>query len=214
VNSVSFYSSRTDLSKAKAWEISGNKLTAARIKDSVDASMGLNLSDLEILPSYTFSPNLKIKFQRSGTEADSSTDIANHDSAVVKEKFSTTSPIASSSSTANNFAVGTSNTNHVEIVNAKPGELQSTTIEALINCENFPPASVILNAGSTTFPGPTSPTKHLPVTDTPKKVVFNLQENLINTPSPKNHITGTPKSILKDTSTSGLVDYLHEGPAQ
>jgi hypothetical protein len=203
VDSVSFYSSGADSLKSKAWERSGAKLVAARIKDSVDMSMSLSLQDLEFLGGG-HSPNPKAEgrdpFDMHDDENASSNGFGS------SKKLALPPHQCSISSSLNTPSKDRGETHYYgpsgayEIVNARPGELQSTNIEALINSENFPPSSVILNATSSNIANAPSPSNNIPVMDTPsKKVIFNLHENLVNTPSPKNSITGTPKSILKDT---------------
>ena len=53
MHSLSFYSTGSDSFKSRAWEKSGNKMMAAKIKRTIDSSSfmnsGLTLSDLEIL---------------------------------------------------------------------------------------------------------------------------------------------------------------------
>lgn len=65
-HSVSFYSSGNESLKARAWERSGAKLMAARIRDSVDLSQSLTLNDLDFKDSDSNEQEEKEELDETG----------------------------------------------------------------------------------------------------------------------------------------------------
>lgn len=199
IASLSFYST-SNAAKSRAWERSEAQLMAARIKDSVDMRFkeGLTLSDLELLPN---SPCVKPTLQDTETVEPSGTS------------FNFSNSFAEMAG-KDELPVGHLQTNCglQQLTGPAPG-LDNPNIEALINSQVFPipliskdnelPALKTLTPTRRSGDSPTTSTGAHSQNNlqTPsKRVQFNLNENLINTPSSaRRSSTGTPKSILKES---------------
>lgn len=195
--SLSFYSTGSNAPKSRAWEKSETQLMAARLKESVDIhSKELSLSDFETLPQ---SPNETAK----PSHLSESTDTPRTNLSFCDDSYTEriASPLPSSSS------------QFIPHLTGPAPNLDNPNIQALITSNNtiFPlftsikDESPILAVIQTEPGGSPSAATHTVCSpsnlQTPsKRVQFNLNENLVNTPSTARRTsTGTPKSILKET---------------
>lgn len=196
VSSLSFYSNDSGASKSRAWEKSENKVLAARIKDSVDlrSKEALTLSDLDFLSQ---SPEKKTENVRPTSANDSNATIATNlsylEDSFVEQQALPLPAIDKGQSLA-------------ELLGPAP-DLDNPDIAALI-ASPFPlPTSkepdgfLGVNQGEPGGSPVVSASPNPSTLQTPsKRVQFNLNENLVNTPSSARRAgLGTPKSILKET---------------
>ncbi|CAL8121934.1 unnamed protein product [Orchesella dallaii] len=190
VASLSFYSSGCAAPKSRAWGKSEANLIAEKIKNSVDLRSGEMSAENDPL-----SPNDKPNGHPSESTDTPHTSLSFCDDSYVEKSQD---PLPS----------GSNSQSLLDITGPAPG-LDNPNIAALINGPYFPlsSSSITLEFGRVDPAITTSPSISNNVTGSPsnlqtpsKRVQFNLNENLVNTPSSgRRTSTGTPKSILKET---------------
>ncbi|XP_035710679.1 uncharacterized protein LOC110858009 isoform X2 [Folsomia candida] len=175
IDSVSFYSSGNESLKARAWERSGAKLMAARIRDSVDLSQSLSVNDLEL--------------DSNGTDGTDKQD---------ENKIADGSPVPCSSKSLMNFLPCLDS----RVLAVENNE--SSSIQALIHGEmKSSPNDILLNSTGVNLPlAPKSPGLDTP-SKRVKFSLELVQTPSPTTPARSNYGTPvTPKSILKDAAST------------
>ncbi|ODM96860.1 hypothetical protein Ocin01_09821 [Orchesella cincta] len=193
VASLSFYSSGCSAPKSRAWGKSEANLIAEKIKNSVD------LRSSEMIPDdLTQSP-----YEKPSRNPSDSTD----DTPCTRLSFCDDSYTEKNHSP---MPLGSNSQSLLDITGPAP-DLDNPNIAALINGPFFPLATTALDIPLKAVqnePGKgNSPSFSNNIVASPnnlqtpsKRVQFNLNENLVNTPSSARRTsTGTPKSILKET---------------